>query len=141
MDSQHKPCVTRHVVSEQQGDGAAQHQYIPYRLQESKNADCQSTQHSSAQNHPLQHQPTRRQCIPHEVSSHKFDGFLSAYQLETTDELEGQGAVNQQVKSLTERLWDWMWGKAEEKAATKIEDRKKKVQVPTLMLNGEPLEL
>jgi hypothetical protein len=49
--------------------------------------------------------------------------------------------VNQQVKSLTERLWDWMWGKAEEKAATKIEDRKKKVQVPTLMLNGEPLEL
>jgi hypothetical protein len=144
MDSQHNPRINRHVVSEQRGDGAAQHRYIPYRLQESKNIDCQSTQHSSAQNHPLQHQSTQNQRISHEASLHKFDSFLSAYQLETTDaseEPERQGATDQQVKGLTERLWGWMWGKAEKEAATKIEDGEKKVEVPSLMLNGEPLEL
>jgi hypothetical protein len=135
MDNQHKPRVTRHLVSEKYGDEAAQDRYVQYQLQESQ------ITHSSAQDHPLQHQPTRHQCVSHEASSHKFDNFLSAYQIETTDEPEEQGAANQQVKGLTERLWDWMWGKAEEEAATKTENGEKKVEVPSLMLNGEPLEL
>jgi hypothetical protein len=135
MDSHHKPRVTYHLVSEKHGGGSSQDRYVQYQLQESQ------ITHSSAQNHPTQHQPTRHQCVPHEASSQRFDSFLSAHQLETTGEPEGHGAGNQQVKGLTERLWDWMWGKAEEEAATKIEDGEKKVEVPSLMLNGEPLEL
>jgi hypothetical protein len=138
MDSQHKPRVICHPLLKKNSDRVAQDRYVQYQLQESQ------ITHSSAQNHPLQHQPTRSQCMPHEASSHKFDSFLSAYQLETTDapgEPEGQGATNQQVKGLTERLLDWMWGKAEEEAATKTENGEKRIQVPSLLLNGEPLEL
>jgi hypothetical protein len=141
MDSPHKPRVTRHVVSEKRADGAAQHRYVDYRIQEFRIIDCQLTQHSSAQNHPLEHQPTRHQCVSNEASSHKFDNFLSAHKLEMKDEPEEQEAANQQVKGLPERLWDWMWSKTEKEAATKIEDGDSRVEVPSLLLNGEPLEL
>jgi hypothetical protein len=134
MDSQHKPRVIRHLLSDKNSDRVAQDRYFQYQLQ-----DSQVTH--SVQNHPTQHQPTRHQCIPHEASSHKFNSFLSARQFDTTDEPEEQGAANQQVKGLTERLWDWIWGKAEEEAATKIEGGEKKFEVPSLLLNGEPLEL
>jgi hypothetical protein len=135
MDSQHKPRVTRHLVDKECGGGAAQDRYIQYQLQGFQ------IMHSSAQNHPTQHQPTRHQCVPHEDSSQKFDSFLSTHQIEMTVEPEGQEATNQPVKGLTGRLWEWMWGKAEEEAATKIEDGEKRVEVPSLQLNGEPLEL
>jgi hypothetical protein len=137
MDNQHKLRVIRHPLLKKNSDRVTQDRYAQYQLQES-----QFTHY--VQNHPTRHQPTRHQCMPYEASSHKFDSFLSAYQLETTDapeELERQGATNQQVKGLTERFWDWMWGKAEEEAATKIEGGEKKVEVPSLLLNGEPLEL
>jgi hypothetical protein len=118
MDSQQKPRVIRHPLLKNNSDRVAQDRYAQYQLQKSQITH-------SVQNHPTQHQLTQHQCIPHEASSHKFDSFLSTYQLETTgapEEQEGQGATNQQVKGLTERLWDWIWSKAEEEAATKIED-------------------
>jgi hypothetical protein len=135
MNSQHKSRVTGHLVNKECGGGAAQDRYIQYQLQESQ------IMHSSAQNHPTQDQPTRHQCVPHEDSSQKFDSFLSAHQIETAVEPEGQEATNQPVKGLAERLWEWMWGKAEEKAATNTENGEKRVEVPSLELNGEPLEL